>query len=81
VLRKTKGMTEVTTRDEALEVLQLLTAEHANQPYFQNAEIVYNDGFFGVDMKVEGQAWRIRNPKIPIPPQINRVPICVMVYG
>lgn len=62
-------------------MLQLLTAEHGTQPYFMNADIWYNDGFHGVDMKVDGEKWRSRTRKTHVPPQINRVPICVVVHG
>jgi hypothetical protein len=62
-------------------VLQLLTAEHGHASYFINADISFADGFFGVDMKVEGPKWREREQKAHVPPQIDRVPICVVVYG
>jgi hypothetical protein len=74
-------MTTNTTKEDAQKVLQLLTAEHGSQPYFQKADIVYNDGFFGVDIYVDGDKWRSRVEKKLVPPQINRVPICVLVFG
>lgn len=74
-------MTSATTRAEALDVLHLLTAEHGTEPYFQKADIVYNDGFFCVDLFVEGDKWRARDNKSSVPPRINRVPVCVVVYG
>jgi len=74
-------MTSVTTKEQAIEVLKSLTAIHGTQPYFMKADVIYNDGFFCVDMQVDGNKWRTREEKIHIPPQINRVPICVLVYG
>lgn len=74
-------MTSTTTKEQALKVLQILTAEHGHAPYFKGADVIYADGFFGVDLQVEGPKWRERNPKEPVPPQIDRVPICVVVYG
>lgn len=63
-------------------MLKLLTAEHGTQPYFKGAEVIYNDGFHGVDLKVDGEKWRSRSRReMLVPPQINRVPICVLVYG
>ncbi len=77
----TEGMTSTTTKEQALKVLQILTAEHGNAPYFKGAEVTYADGFHGVDLKVDGEGWRGRDPKSLVPPAIERVPICVMVYG
>lgn len=74
-------MTNTTTKEQALKVLQILTAEHGHAPYFINADIVYNDGFHGVDIKVDGAKWRAQTPKVYVPPQIDRVPICIMVHG
>jgi len=75
-------MTSITTKEQAVFVLKMLTAEHGGQPYFINADVVYNDGFHGVDLKVDGEKWRNRTKKETlVPPQINRVPICVLVYG
>ena len=74
-------MTDTTTKDQALKVLKILTAEHGQAPYFLDADVVYSDGFFGVDIKVDGPKWRTREYKYPVPPQIERVPICVLVYG
>lgn len=74
-------MTNTTTKEQAIQVLQILTAEHGQAPYFLNAEVIYNDGFHCVDLKVEGEKWRNRSPKPIVPPQIDRVPICVLVYG
>ena len=74
-------MTNTTTKDQAIDVLRFLTAEHALQPYFMDADVIYNDGFFCIDFKVDGEKWRQRENKMQIPPQINRVPICVLVYG
>lgn len=74
-------MTSTTTKEQAMKVLQILTAEHGTQPYFLNAEIVFNDGFHGVDIKVDGEKWRGRKRKEHVPPAIDRVPICVVVYG
>lgn len=74
-------MTNTTTKEQAVRVLQILTAEHGHAPYFMTADIVYTDGFFGVDLKVDGSKWRTRERPHPVPPQIERVPICVMVYG
>jgi hypothetical protein len=74
-------MTTVTTKEQALNVLKNLTAMHGTEPYFMKADVVYSDGFFGVDMTVEGEKWRGRENRIHVPPQINRVPICVIVYG
>lgn len=77
----TIGMTSTTTRDDAVEVLKALTAEHGHEPYFIKADVIYNDGFFCVDMTVEGSSWRARENKKQVPPQINKVPVCVLVYG
>lgn len=74
-------MTNTTTKEQAIKVLQILTAEHGHAPYFLNADIVYNDGFHGVDIKVDGEKWRAQNPRVYVPPQIDRVPICIMVHG
>lgn len=74
-------MTSLTTKEQATEVLKALTAKHSIHPYFMKADIVFNDGFFGVDIWVDGGKWRDRESKEQIPPQINRVPICVIVYG
>lgn len=74
-------MTSTTTKEQAVKVLQILTAEHGHCPYFLNADIVYNDGFHGVDMKVDGEKWRTREVRGNVPPAIDRVPICVVVYG
>lgn len=74
-------MTTSTTREQAVEVLKTLTSDHGLEPYFIKADIISNDGFFCVDMKVDGEKWRTREKKIYVPPQINRVPICVMIYG
>ncbi len=76
-------MTNTTTKEQAIEVLQDLTARHGQEPYFIGAEVIYNDGFHGVDIKVEGEHWRTAKEQktlVHIPPQINRVPICIMVY-
>lgn len=77
----TKGMTSVTTQEQAIRVLQILTAEHGQAPYFLDAEVVYSDGFFGVDLKVDGEKWRTRPMRDPVPPQIDRVPVYVVVNG
>lgn len=74
-------MTRTTTEEQALAVLQQLTKEHGTAPYFLAADVVLSDGFFGVDMRVDGEKWRARVPQGSIPPQINRVPVCVLVYG
>lgn len=75
-------MTNTTTQEQAVEVLKQITAEHGHAPYFRTAEVIYNDGFYGVDLKVTGKEWREREGVRPrIPPTINRVPICVVVYG
>lgn len=76
-------MTSSTTKEQAVEVLRVLTAEHGQAPYFMNAEIVYTDGFFGVDIKVDGVKWRARDQEqvCYVPAQIDRVPVCVMVHG
>lgn len=74
-------MTSTTTREDAVEVLKTLTAEHGHQPYFIKADVIYSDGFYGVDLRVQGDKWRSVTPKIVMPPQINRVPICVIVHG
>lgn len=74
-------MISTTTKEQALEVLQLLTAEHGTAPYFKSAEVSYSDGFHGVDLKVDGEQWRGRDRKNHIPPSIGRVPICIVVYG
>ncbi len=74
-------MTSTTTKEQAIKVLQILTAEHGHAPYFKGAEVIIADGFHGVDMKVDGEKWRTRSNKQPIPPQIDRVPICVIVHG
>lgn len=74
-------MTNTTTEEQAVEVLKQLTAEHGHNPYFRTAEVIYTDGFYGVDMKVSGAEWRARVSQPAIPPQINRVPICVVVFG
>lgn len=74
-------MTSTTTKEQAIEVLQILTAKHGHAPYFLNAEVSYADGFYGVDMKVDGNLWRTREGATAVPPQIDRVPICVVLYG
>lgn len=74
-------MTSTTSREEAVQVLQILTAEHGNEGYFVGAEITFADGFHGVDMTVDGEKWRSRERKGPIIPRIDRVPICILVHG
>lgn len=74
-------MTETTTREQAIHVLQMLTAEHGSQPYFLAADVTYSDGFHGVDLKVDGEKWRGRERRDQVPPRINRVPVCVVVSG
>lgn len=75
-------MTNTTTHEQAVQVLQQLTAAHGQASYFKTAEVIYNDGFHCVDFKVDGEEWRAAGKNKPfIPPQINRVPICILVYG
>lgn len=74
-------MTSNTTKEQAIRVLQILTAEHGQAPYFITADVIYNDGFHCVDLKVDGEGWRAREPKHIMPPQIDRVPICILMLG
>lgn len=72
-------MTEQISKEQAVEVLQMLTAEHANNDYFIKAEVVSHDIGFGVDLRVDKQKWQLYGSRPP--PRINKVPICVLVVG
>lgn len=72
-------MTSTTTYEEALEVLQKLTAEHSHEPYFKKAQIVYSDGFHGVDLLVDRVLWKEANAKIS--PRTSRVPVYYIMEG
>lgn len=74
-------MTSQTTKDDACRVLKQITADHANEDYFKKAEIVTHDVGWGVDLWVDGQKWRARRDRTPMPPRIDRVPICVVMVG
>jgi hypothetical protein len=75
-------MTSTTTYEEALEVLQKLTALHGSEPYFKKAEIVLSDGFHGVDIRVDTEKWQMYRPPGPdCPRRINRVPVCYILEG
>lgn len=73
-------MSESVTKVQAIEVCQLLTAEHQKADYFQKAEVVSTDVGFGVDLWVDRVKWAELKPDRP-PPRINRVPVCILITG
>lgn len=73
-------MSAQVTREQAIEVLQLITAEHAGTIYFKKAEVVSSDGGFGVDLIVDREKWGLLMPERPAA-RINRVPVCVLLMG
>lgn len=72
-------MTVQISKEQAIEVLQMLTAEHAANDYFINAEVVSHDIGFGVDLKVDRPKWELYGSRPP--PRINKVPICILLVG
>lgn len=66
------------TKEQATQILQMLTAEHAQQAYFKKAEVGSNDGF-GVDLYVDKDKWKASGCSIPT--FIDSVPIWVMLVG
>lgn len=72
-------MTSTTTYEEALEVLQKLTAEHGDTSYFKKAEIVYSDGFYGVDLRIDRDLWIKTGAKAS--PRTGRVPVYYIMEG
>lgn len=77
-------MTVQITKDDAVKVLNELTAIHATKEYFKKADIVSHDIGFGVDIWVYGEKWREAKTGLStdlVPSRINKVPICVLVIG
>ena len=79
-------MTTHVSKEQALEVLQIVTAEHGKADYFRKADVIGCDVGFGVDVWVDREKWdqhkaEYNNGISMLPPQINRVPICVLLVG
>lgn len=72
-------MNKKTTKAEAVEVLSLITKDHANTGYFLGADVVSNEGNWGVDLKVKRAEWKSAGLKAP--PTINKVHVCVLLVG
>jgi hypothetical protein len=72
-------MTIQTTKEQAVEVLRILTAQHAKKKYFLKAEVVSHDIGFGIDLRVDRALWQ--GEKVSAPGSIDRVPICVLLVG
>lgn len=72
-------MTSSVTKDQAVQALQLLTAEHSKEGYFKRAEVVAHDIGYGVDLWVDKEKWNAANGRAP--GRIEKVPICVVLVG
>lgn len=79
-------MSTQTTKEQAIEVLHLLTAEHGGRDYFKRADVVSADIGWGVDIWVDREKWEAAKIEAKthtslISVAIDRVPICVLVVG
>lgn len=67
------------TKEQAVEVLRLLTAVHANEAYYKKASVVSGDLGWCVDLYVDREKWQAANQSGP--GLMDGVPVCVMLVG